>query len=154
MHLFAEVFLSQPSFSLAISTGIFLAGRLWRIPTFVGFARAARQALWDLRQSPESMANIDPLLARMSEQVSHEFSVPVSYQMFGRPYDLDHSTVHELLMVAREALYNSVPHGRPRQVQLYLSFDENGSLSRCETTASVSIPKRSLGPTDTTACWG
>jgi signal transduction histidine kinase len=86
----------------------------------------ARQAVWDLRQSPESMANIDPLLARMSEQVSHEFSVPVSYQMLGRPYDLDQSTVHELLMVAREALYNSARHGRPRQVQLYLSFDENG----------------------------
>jgi len=90
----------------------------------------ARQAVWDLRQSPESMANIDPLLARMSEQVSHEFGVPVTYQMSGRPFDLDQSTVHELLMVAREALYNSVRHGRPHKVQLHLSFDENGFTLR------------------------
>jgi ligand-binding sensor domain-containing protein/signal transduction histidine kinase len=84
----------------------------------------ARQAVWDLRQSPESTTNIDPLLARMSNHVSHEFGVPVSYQMSGRPFELDQSTVHELLMVAREALYNSVRHGRPHKVELHLSFDE------------------------------
>ena len=90
----------------------------------------ARQAVLDLRQSPESLTNIDPLLGRMSEQVSHEFGVPVEYQISGKPFDLDQSTVHELLMVAREALYNAVRHGRPHKVQLGLCFEEkNCSLT-------------------------
>jgi len=33
--------------------------------------------------------------------------------------------VHEVLMVAREALYNSVRHGHPRKVELDICFDEN-----------------------------
>ena len=62
----------------------------------------------------------------MAERVSHEFGVPVECQVSGKPFALDQSTVHEVLMVAREALYNSVRHGHPRKVELSVCFDEDG----------------------------
>jgi signal transduction histidine kinase len=84
----------------------------------------AREAVWDLRQN-SAVTDITPLLGSMAERVSHEFGVPVSCQLAGRPFPLDESTVHEVLMVAREALYNSVRHGHPRRVDVSVSFDES-----------------------------
>jgi signal transduction histidine kinase len=80
--------------------------------------------VWDLRQN-SAVTDITPLLGSMAERVSHEFGVPVSCQLAGRPFPLDESTVHEVLMVAREALYNSVRHGHPRRVDVSVSFDES-----------------------------
>jgi ligand-binding sensor domain-containing protein/signal transduction histidine kinase len=85
----------------------------------------AREAVWDLRQN-SVVTDISPLLGRMAERVSHEFAVPVECQVSGKPFALAESTVHEVLMVAREALYNSVRHGRPHKVKLRVCFDENG----------------------------
>jgi signal transduction histidine kinase len=84
----------------------------------------AREAVWDLRQK-SAVTDIGALLARMAERVSHEFGVTVEIHASGPPFALDQSTVHEVLMVAREALYNSVRHGRPRKVDLGVCFEEN-----------------------------
>ena len=64
----------------------------------------AREAVWDLRHADGSATTIGPILETMTQQVSREFGVPVEYRMAGRPFDLDQSTAHELLMVVREAL--------------------------------------------------
>jgi signal transduction histidine kinase len=80
----------------------------------------ARQAVWNLRQS--DAAELAPQLERMADQISHEFGVPVKCQVSGRPFAFDQSTVHEVLMVAREALYNAVRHGRPRTVRVDAEF--------------------------------
>lgn len=85
----------------------------------------ARQAVWGLRSSSESTADISSLLGRMTEQLSHEFSVPVECHVSGRPFALDQPTTHEVLMIAREALYNSVRHAQPRKVQLTICFEED-----------------------------
>ncbi|HEX4426182.1 MAG TPA: two-component regulator propeller domain-containing protein [Terriglobales bacterium] len=84
----------------------------------------AREAVWDLRQN-SAVTDVSPLLERMAERVSHEFGVPIECRISGKPFALDESTVHEVLMVAREALYNSIRHGHPRKVDLGVSFDEN-----------------------------
>jgi signal transduction histidine kinase len=49
----------------------------------------------------------------------------VEYYTSGKPFVLDQSTVHEVLMAVREALYNSVRHARPSRIQLNIRFDEN-----------------------------
>jgi signal transduction histidine kinase len=61
----------------------------------------------------------------MSKQVSQEFGVPVEYRLSGKPFDLDQSTAHELLMVVREALHNAVRHGQPTNVSLTINFEDN-----------------------------
>jgi ligand-binding sensor domain-containing protein/signal transduction histidine kinase len=85
----------------------------------------AREAVLNLRMTSESGTNIGPLLDRMTEQVSHEFGIPVVCQISGKPFEFEQSTVHELLMVAREAIYNAVRHGQPNRVQLGLRFEED-----------------------------
>jgi ligand-binding sensor domain-containing protein/signal transduction histidine kinase len=90
----------------------------------------ARQAVWGLRSSSESTSDISSLLGQMTEQFSHEFAVPVECQVSGKPFALDQSIVHEVLMVAREALYNSVRHAQPKKVQLSVCFEENSCRVR------------------------
>jgi signal transduction histidine kinase len=85
----------------------------------------ARQAVWGLRSDSESASDLNSLLSKMTKQFSHEFALPVEYYTSGKPFVLDQTAVHEVLMVVREALYNSVRHARPNRVQLNIGFDEN-----------------------------
>jgi len=85
----------------------------------------AREAVWDLRHADGSATAIGPILETMTQQVSREFGVPVEYRMAGRPFDLDQSTAHELLMVVREALHNAIRHGQPTEVQVGIDFGKN-----------------------------
>jgi ligand-binding sensor domain-containing protein/signal transduction histidine kinase len=80
----------------------------------------ARQAVWNLRQS--AAAELAPQLEKMADQISHEFGIPVRCQISGRPFGFDQPTLHEVLMAAREALYNAVRHGRPRTVGVDVLF--------------------------------
>jgi signal transduction histidine kinase/ligand-binding sensor domain-containing protein len=83
----------------------------------------AREAVWDLRHADGSATAIGPILGTMTQQVSHEFGVPVEYGVSGRPFDLDQSTAHELLMVVREALHNAIRHGEPTKVRVDIGFE-------------------------------
>lgn len=84
----------------------------------------ARQAVWDLRQSADDSSDITPLLRKMAERVSHEFGVPIEYRVSGKPFALDHVTLHDALMIAREALYNSARHAQPTRVMVDVGFHE------------------------------
>jgi ligand-binding sensor domain-containing protein/signal transduction histidine kinase len=85
----------------------------------------ARQAVHGLRSISEATTDIRSLLAKMTEQFSHEFAVPVEFQVSGAAFALDQSVVHEVLMVAREALYNSIRHAQPKKVSLAVAFEAN-----------------------------
>lgn len=84
----------------------------------------AREAVWDLRHADGSATVIGPILGNMTQQVSREFGVPVEYKVSGRPFDLDQSTAHELLMVVREALHNAIRHGQPTRVHVDIAFEK------------------------------
>jgi signal transduction histidine kinase len=88
-------------------------------------ADEARRAVWDLRHGADSVTGIDSMLRRMTELVGREFGVPVECQVLGRPFALHQATAHELLMIVREALYNSVRHGHPGHVLLEVCFERN-----------------------------
>jgi signal transduction histidine kinase len=85
----------------------------------------ARGAVWNLRQTPPPVASLGPLLRKMTQEVTREFGVPVEFSMSGKPYEFQQETIHELLMVVREAIYNAVRHGRPTQIKLDIGFEEN-----------------------------
>ena len=87
----------------------------------------ARQAVGDLRQSADHASDLIPLVEKMSERVSHEFGVPITCRTSGKAFVLDQATMHDLLMITREALYNSVRHGQPNRVEVTVSFDADHS---------------------------
>lgn len=84
----------------------------------------ARQAVWGLRSVPESASEIGSMLANVAQQFSHEFGLPVECSTSGAPFPLNQFTAHEVLMIAREGLYNSIRHAHPKKIRLNMEFEE------------------------------
>jgi signal transduction histidine kinase len=85
-----------------------------------------------MRHADGSATTIGPILQNMTQQISHEFGVPVEYRMAGVPFDLDQSMAHELLMVVREALHNAIRHGQPGKVRVSVDFGKNDLMVQVE----------------------
>lgn len=83
----------------------------------------AREAIWNLRESDGDVSDIAEKLASMAAHTRKEFNVPVQFSVTGAPFALSHPRAHDLLMVAREAVFNAVLHGNPRHVELTLAYD-------------------------------
>jgi ligand-binding sensor domain-containing protein/signal transduction histidine kinase len=82
----------------------------------------AREAVWNLRQPASQVPSLAPALLKMTQDVSLEFGVPVDCNLSGRAFEFQQDTAHELLMVVREAIYNSVRHGHPSRIELEVTF--------------------------------
>jgi ligand-binding sensor domain-containing protein/signal transduction histidine kinase len=81
----------------------------------------AREAIWNLRKESDA-ASLGEKLESMTRQVSGEFQVPVAWSMNGTPFAITEPVAHDLLMVAREAVYNSMLHGHPARVDVSLTY--------------------------------
>src|SRR5258708_3733296 len=90
----------------------------------------AREAVGNLRHTPLPVASLTPLLRKMTEELGQEFGVPVECSISGKPFEFQQATIHELLMVVREAIYNAVRHGRPNRVNLEIAFGKNNCSVR------------------------
>jgi ligand-binding sensor domain-containing protein/signal transduction histidine kinase len=82
----------------------------------------ARQAVWDLRKNDKAPNDLATCLKQMTERVSREYGVRVNFRLEGEPFPIGQRTTHELIMVAREGLFNSVLHGRPKEIRTDLHF--------------------------------
>ena len=85
----------------------------------------AREAVWNLHQSDSATTNVGEKIESMTLQISREFNIPVTYAMTGIPFGLSHPMAHDLLMVAREAVFNAVRHGSPKHVEVTLTYSQN-----------------------------
>ena len=85
----------------------------------------AREAVWNLHRRGHS--EISRLMDEMAKQACAASQVPVRFETSGKPGVLDPAIEHEIMMVAREAVYNAVRHGRPRGVLLKMHF-QNGRV--------------------------
>jgi ligand-binding sensor domain-containing protein/signal transduction histidine kinase len=81
----------------------------------------AREAIWNLRK-PDDAHSLGDKMESMTRQVSGEFKVPVEWGMSGTPFAVTEPVAHDLLMVAREAVYNSMLHGHPAHVDVTLRY--------------------------------
>jgi len=89
----------------------------------------ARRAVWNLRQGRagqlEGPLEFGPLLDHMAQQASSASRVPVNCETSGRPVALDPAVEHDILMVAREAVFNAMKHGQPREVRIRVHFADD-----------------------------
>ncbi|MGB8260179.1 MAG: two-component regulator propeller domain-containing protein [Terracidiphilus sp.] len=85
----------------------------------------AREAIWNIRQSASDVADLGQKIESMTAQLSLEFGTPVSIRMAGAPFPLSHPRAHDLLMVAREAVFNALHHGNPAHVEVTLTYEGN-----------------------------
>ncbi|HTV16218.1 MAG TPA: two-component regulator propeller domain-containing protein [Acidobacteriaceae bacterium] len=85
----------------------------------------ARQAVWNLRQGQPSGRDLEATLESMARQISAESGIPVVCEISGKPFSLTQMATHELMMMAREAVYNAVLHAHPDRVDVRVVFDRN-----------------------------
>lgn len=90
----------------------------------------ARTAIWNLRETHTDRNDLTQKLASMAAQMQREFHLPVLYNTTGEPFALTPPRVHDLLMAAREAVFNALRHGSPQQVLMELEFAANDLLLR------------------------
>jgi len=83
----------------------------------------ARRAVWNLRQKPTAAGGICSTLSQIAQEVGLESRIPTLFETSGKPFALDQQVERDLLMVAREALHNSVRHAHPGNLQLRLCFE-------------------------------
>jgi ligand-binding sensor domain-containing protein/signal transduction histidine kinase len=86
----------------------------------------ARQTVWNLRQQKPSENVLGSSLARMADQIRKESGIPIAYELTGKPFVLNQFATHELMMIAREAVYNAVLHGRPGHIEITVCFSRSG----------------------------
>jgi len=95
----------------------------------------AREAVWNLRQPDSDTNDLGEKLESMAGKASAEFNIPVVCNITGTPGAVSHPLAHDLLMVAREAVFNAALHGNPTHVavtlacssrELNLSIADNG----------------------------
>jgi len=82
----------------------------------------ARQAVWNLRKGEETPNDLASSLKQMGERLGREYGVRVDFEAEGEPFPIGQQATHELMMVAREGFFNSVLHGRPKEIHAHLSF--------------------------------
>ncbi len=80
----------------------------------------ARAAVWNLHRGGRS--EISRLVDQMAQQAGAASQVPVRFETSGKPMVLDPLVEHDILMVAREAVYNAIRHAHPREVWLRMHF--------------------------------
>jgi ligand-binding sensor domain-containing protein/signal transduction histidine kinase len=85
----------------------------------------ARQAVWNLRGGEEAPSTLADSLQQMGERVSREYGIEVACRVTGTPFSMGQQATHELMMVAREGLYNAVLHGHPQSISTELRFSSN-----------------------------
>lgn len=90
----------------------------------------AREAIWDLRDANGAVGDIDEKIRSMTEHLSKEFKTQVSFSASGAPFALSPPKAHDLLMVAREAVFNAVAHGSPARVEVTLAYGSDELMLR------------------------
>jgi ligand-binding sensor domain-containing protein/signal transduction histidine kinase len=85
----------------------------------------ARQAVWNLRQGQPSGRMLETTLESMARQISAESGIPVVCEISGKPFSLTQMAMHELMMMAREAVCNAVLHAHPERVDVRVVFGGN-----------------------------
>lgn len=82
----------------------------------------ARQAVWNLRHTEDQVDDLTPSASAIANLTSKEFGVPVECEGRGRPFPVRGPVAREMLMVAREAVYNAALHGKPSSIRISLTY--------------------------------
>ena len=83
----------------------------------------ARNAVWDLRHEEDPELDLTASLEAIATQTRKEFAIAVQCCVEGSPLPIPGAVTRELLMVVREAVYNAVLHGHPREIQIELQYE-------------------------------
>jgi ligand-binding sensor domain-containing protein/signal transduction histidine kinase len=84
----------------------------------------ARQAVWNLRQPGDAPADVKRCIKELADRTSKEFGIRVECNFDDSACVIDQPTMHEVTMIAREALYNALVHSSAGMIEI---------ATRCES---------------------
>ena len=82
----------------------------------------ARQAVWNLRGEERASVDLSATLESMAKRVSHEHGLKVTSRSHGKPFPISPLAAHEVLMVARESVFNAILHGHALEIDIELGY--------------------------------
>jgi len=85
----------------------------------------ARQAVWNLRSEGQTLIDLETALKRMAERIGREYDVEIVYRLSGKPFAINLPATHELMMVAREAVFNAILHGHAKKVEAEICYGDD-----------------------------
>jgi len=85
----------------------------------------ARQAVWNLRSEGQTLIDLETALKRMAERIGREYDVEIVYRLSGKPFAINLPATHELMMVAREAVFNAILHGHAKKVEAKICYGDD-----------------------------
>jgi ligand-binding sensor domain-containing protein/signal transduction histidine kinase len=85
----------------------------------------ARQAVWNLRGEEDAHIDLQSALLRMAERIGLEHGVKMVNRLQGKPFSISLQATHEVLMVARESIFNAILHGHAQKIEVELNFLED-----------------------------
>ena len=80
----------------------------------------ARHAVWNMRHEQEKEVDLIDALEKMAQQTTFESGMPVAFTHTVERFGIASSVAHEVLMMVREAVYNSVQHSGALQITIDL----------------------------------
>jgi ligand-binding sensor domain-containing protein/signal transduction histidine kinase len=85
-----------------------------------------RRAVWNLRNDEPSLNHFNRAMDTLVGKFRRDFELPVQMNISGKPFDISEECQHELMMVMREALYNTVRHSHASDVSVNIKYDTDG----------------------------
>jgi ligand-binding sensor domain-containing protein/two-component sensor histidine kinase len=82
----------------------------------------ARQAVRNLRGEERALDDLSATLASMAGRVAREHGLKTVSTVTGKSFSINPQATHELMMVAREAVFNAILHGRAREIRIDLCY--------------------------------
>ena len=82
----------------------------------------ARQAVWNLRSEEGVSVDLSAAFERMAERVSNEHNLKVTSRSCGKPFLVSPPAAHDVLMVARESVFNAILHGHAYEIDIELGY--------------------------------
>ena len=104
----------------------------------------AREAIWNLRRENDA-GSLGEKLESMTRQVGTEFQLPITWSMNGTPFAVTEPVAHDLLMVAREGVYNAMLHGHPEHVKVALTYKSSELILDLDDDGCGFGPERTEG---------
>lgn len=82
----------------------------------------ARQAVWNLRSDEHTQIDLEMALRHMAGLIGHEYGVAIVCRVLGPSFPMGLKTQHELMMVARESIFNAVLHGKAQKIEVEVAY--------------------------------
>jgi len=106
----------------------------------------AREAVWALRNSSSSEAHVGILCGEIAQKMAPDADVPIRCRVTGTPYALSELATHELMMAVREAVLNAVSHADAQEIEVRVSFEEDGlAVDICDDGRGFDVKTKSAG---------